>query len=455
MNAQHRERIRRRAATVKTPITRRSLLTRFGAATLALTLPVWRHMEASAQTLPAQKRLFVFFTPNGMVPGQFFPKPGAELVLSPILSPLETYRDKLLVLKGVHMDSMIGESKPGGPHMKGPGAMLTGGWLLEGSFTGAGGPAGYANSISVDQKIAEHIGQDTPYPSLEFGVAIAGQEPLRVISYRGANQPNQAIDDPWVMFDRVFSSVVPDETERARLIAERSSVLDYVKDEITALNSRLPAEDRLRLDAHFTAIRNIERQLESLGRPCEVPSIGERLDPWAKENYPQIGKLQLDMMFQAHVCDLTRVSTFMWSNADSWQYFPWLGIDEEHHALSHLTDEVSLGKLTSIAKWYTEQIAYFLGLLASVPDGDGTMLDSSVVLWGNEIGEGSTHTHEDIPWVLAGSAGGHFATGRYLEYAGVPHNNLLLSLLHAFDMTNETSFGAAENCTGPLDGLTA
>ncbi len=448
-------RLKDRALRVKTLVTRRSFLSNLSAGALALTLPVWRSLEAKAQTAPVTKRLFVFFTPNGTLPEQFFPASGPLLTLPPLLAPLDAFKNQLLVLRGVHMHSMVGDTKPGGPHMKGPGAMLTGGWLLEGSFTGAGGPAGYANSISVDQAVAAQIGTQTAFPSLEFGVAIAGQEPLRVISYRGSNQPNEPVDDPWAMYDRVFSTFVPDQTERERLKRAQSSVLDYVKDEIAELSPRLPARDRVRLDAHLTAIRNIERKLDTLGRPCEQPVLGEPIDPHAKENYPLIGKLQMELMFQAHLCDLTRVSTFMWSNADSWQYFPWIGVDEEHHALSHLTDPASLEKLTRINVWYAEQIAYFLGLLASVPDGDGTMLDNSLVLWGNEIGEGSTHTHEHIPWLLAGSAGRHFAPGRALEFAGEPHNNLLLSVLHAFDMEDRTSFGAAEYCTGPLAGLRA
>jgi hypothetical protein len=161
----------------------------------------------------------------------------------------------------------------------------------------------------------------------------------------------------------------------------------------------------------------------------------------------------MDLMFQAQVCDLTRVSTFMWSNADSWQYFPWIGVDEEHHALSHLTDDASLQKLVTINTWYSEQIAYFLQLLDSAPEPQGTMLDNSVVLWGNEIGLGDTHTHENIPWVIAGSAGGHLSTGRYIDFGSQPHNNLLLSVLHAFGMEAETTFGVPEYCTGPLQGL--
>lgn len=441
-----------RAEQVVTPVSRRSFLGKMSLGALTLSVPVWRSFEANAQTA-ANKRFFGFFTPNGTVPDQFFPTDPNLATLPPLLAGLEAFKSQLLVLKGVHMDSTIGDGKPGGPHMKGPGAMLTGGWLLEGSFTGAGGPAGYANGISVDQSIAALIGQDTRFPSLEFGMDIQGQEPLRVISYAGSNQPNNPIDDPWVMYDRIFGDFVPDTADRERVIAEQRSVIDYVKDELADLEAKLPSEDRARLEAHLTSIRNIERQLDIVGVECTQPVLGEPVDVHLKDNYPAVGKLQMDLMFQAQVCDLTRVSTFMWSNADSWQYFPWIGVDEEHHALSHLTDEASIAKLITINTWYTDQIAYFLGLLQGASVGESTMLDDSLVLWGNEIGVGDTHTHENIPWVLAGSAGGHFSTGRFIDYGSTPHNNLLLAVLQAFGAEDQTAFGPAEYNTGALPGL--
>jgi len=447
--------IARRAAALTSAVTRRSFLSKFSAGALALSLPVWRNLEAQAQTIPVPKRFFGIFTPNGTVTDQFFPAQGPHGTLPAILQPLDAFKSQFMTLKGVQMDSTIGDSKPGGPHMKGPGAMLTGGWLLEGSFTGAGGPAGYANRVSVDQYLAQQLGQDSAFPSLEFGVDIQGQEPLRVISYRGPNQPNPAIDDPWVMFDRVFANLTPDNTNRDQLLAERRSVLDYVSGELTTLETQLPADDRPRLEAHLSGIRSVEHQLDNLNRVCMAPTVGTKVDPYAKENYPAIGQLQMDLMFQAHVCDLTRISTFMWSNADSWQYFPWIGVDEEHHALSHLIDDASQAKLVTINTWYSQQMAYLLTKLDGVPEGDSTLLNNSVVLWGNEIGVGDTHTHQNIPWLLAGTAGGYFSTGRSIDFGGQPHNNLLLSVLHAFGLESETTFGAPENCTGPLVGLTA
>jgi hypothetical protein len=194
---------------LRTALSRRRLLGGMSALAVALTSPVWRSATVFGRDANqrAARRFIGVFSANGTVAADFFPAGSAAdspLSLGRILAPLEAHREKLLVLKGLHMNSTVedelgvqGANKPGGPHMKGPGAMLTGGSLLPGSFTGAGGPAGWADRISVDQAIAQRIGTDTQFPSLEFGVRIEGQEPLRVISYRGANQPNTAVDNPF------------------------------------------------------------------------------------------------------------------------------------------------------------------------------------------------------------------------------------------------------------------
>jgi hypothetical protein len=170
-----------------------------------------------------------------------------------------------------------------------------------------------------------------------------------------------------------------------------------------------------------------------------------------------VGRVQTDLMVLALSCGLTRVATFMWANADSWQDFPRIRVNEEHHTLSHAgdSDSTARDKLIKINVWHSEQVAYLLGRLAAIPDGAGTLLDSTLVLWGNEIGIGNTHTHRDIPWVLAGSAGGYLKTGRFLSYGDQPHNNLLLSVCHAMGFDETRSFGVPELCTGPLPGLLA
>lgn len=454
----------------RTKVSRRRLLGGLGALTVALTSPIWRAATVFGKdaAAPAAKRFIGIFSANGTIASEFFPALAnnvGALKLPRILAPLEAHKSKLLVLKGVDMNSTIedelgvaGALKPGGPHMKGPGAMLTGGSLEAGSFTGSGGPAGYADRISVDQFIANRIGTNTQFPSLEFGVRIEGQEPLRVISYRGANQPNTAVDDPWKMYDRIFADASLSAADLARIRAERQSVLDFLKDDISRLSARVSAEDKARLEAHLGRIRSIEQRLTATPVSCTPLTMPEPIDVRAIENYPIVGRLQTDLMLLAHTCGLTNVSTFMWANADSWQYYPWIGVNEEHHELSHAGDgdAVSIEKLVKINAWHSEQLAYVMDHLAAAQEADGTsMLDNTLLLWGNELGAGNTHTYKDIPWLLAGGAGGYFEMGRSLQFKEQPHNNLLVSICNAMGFSDVNTFGIPGVCTGPLSGLTA
>lgn len=447
----------------RTLISRRRLLSGLSAATAALTSPIWRTATAFGADASAvgAKRFIGIFSANGTIPAAFFP-PGtatdSPLTLGPILAPLEKYKAQMLVLKGVHMLSTIGANKPGGPHMKGPGAMLTGGSLLAGSFSGAGGPAGWADRKSVDQAIADRIGVQTPFKSLEFGVRVIGQEPLRVISYRDANQPNLPVQDPWQMYTRLFANADLTSAQVQQLLLERKGVLSFLKDDLNRLKSRVAASDRVHLDAHLTGVAGIEQQLSNSAAACKGMTLPAKIDAGAIANFPTIGRLQTDLMVLAHSCGLTRVSTFMWGNADSWQFFPWIGVNEEHHTLSHSgdSDAAATAKLVKINLWHSEQVAYLMDKLAAVPDtAGGTLLDNSVILWGNELGVGNSHTYKDIPWVLAGGSGGYFKMGRYLQYKDQPHNNLLVSVCNAMGLADVKTFGIPELSTGPLPGMAA
>jgi hypothetical protein len=457
---------------LRTAISRRRLLRGMSALTVALTTPIWRGATAfgqDARTKPA-KRFIGVFSANGTIAKEFFPGGTAAdsaLTLGKILAPLSAYQTRMTVLKGVHMNStvedelgVVSATKPGGPHMKGPGAMLTGGSLMAGSFTGSGGPAGYADRISVDQLIAQRLAASptgkTQFPSLEFGVRVEGQEPLRVISYRGANQPNKTTDDPWAVYTRLFAGRDLSASDLARLREEQQGVLSFLKDDLATLKTRVSKEDKSRLDAHLSGLNSIEQRLRGMTNACTPLTLPAKMDVRAMEAYPTVGKLQLDLMVLAHACDLTRVSTFMWANADSWQYYPWIGVNEEHHELSHAGDgdAVASEKLVKINAWHAEQLKYLLDKLAAAnePEG-GTLLENSLVLWGNELGAGNTHTYKDIPWLLAGGAGGKLRLGRALQYKDQPHNNLLLSVCHAFGFDDLKSFGIPALCTGPLSGL--
>jgi hypothetical protein len=232
-------------------------------------------------------------------------------------------------------------------------------------------------------------------------------------------------------------------------------VLDFLKDDITRLESRFTGADRARLDAHLGGLQTIETQLAMTAGGCMAPTLPTRTDPEDMNSFPMMASLQINLMMLALTCGMTNVATFMFANADSWQWYPWIGVNEEHHATSHAddSDKAAQEALTQINIWTAQQIGTMLDKLAATPDSDGgTMLDNSLLLWGNELGKGNTHTYQNIPWMLAGGVGGQFRMGRFLQYQSVPHNNMLLSIQNAFGIPG-TTFGDPTTCTGPLTNL--
>ncbi len=398
----------------RTRLSRRRLLSGIGALTATLTSPIWRVSTAFGQAQPAHaaQHFIGLFSSNGTIASEFFPgcsgstrpnscpNTAADTPLTPtslgrILQPLATHTSQMMVLKGVDMVSTVSDmlgtttAKPGGPHMKGPGAMLTGGSLLPGSFSGAGGPAGWADRISVDQTIALRIGKATAFPSLEFAVRAILQEPLRVISYAGSNTPNLPIQDPQQMYTKMFANKNLTPMQLSRLLTERKSVLDFLQADIGVLGSRLSAADKARLDTHLTGIRAIEQQLTNSAASCTAPAAPVKIDVNSVANFATVAQMQMDLMLLAQTCGMTRVSTFMFANANSLQFFPFAGVNEEHHGLSHCgdNDSVSIEKLIKINIWHAQQVAYLLDKLAATIEPDGSkMLDNTLLLWGNELG---------------------------------------------------------------------
>jgi len=448
---------------LRKPISRRALLRGLGGAAVALPfLDAMRPRLARAQGGQPPKRFIVWYTPNGTVPANFWPTGGErDWALSPILQPLERHKADINVVGGVDLISSL--SGPGDAHQKGTGQCLTAWPLQEGTFPGdAGLSAGWANGISIDQKVADHIAGDTRFRSLEFGVHVDGSGVKSRISYRGPGRPIPPENDPAVMYRRVFGDVGSgDDASKRRLETRRQLVLDSVMGQYRALHTQLGAEDRLKLDAHMASIASIQ---ERLGKDtvrfegeCQPLDIGGALDPMRASSIPMIGTLQMDLIAMAFACDLTRVASLMWTRSTSEVVFGWLGEDirEGHHPLAHKGDEdrVKVAQNTRINQWYADQFAYLIDRLKSIPEGDGSVFDNTVILWTNEQSKGNNHDRMDMPYVLAGSAGGHFETGRYVTRDGrVPHNHLMVSLLHAFDI-GEDVFGDPQFATGPLSGL--
>jgi hypothetical protein len=337
------------------------------------------------------------------------------------------------------------------------GGLFTGADLQAGSFVdGDGSQAGWANGISVDQELAKHIGQSTLLPSLELGVRAIEAEVRGRISYAGPGAPLPPLNDPQQAYQRLFSSVSMAPDQLTRLRAQRSSVLDTVKGQFAELEKQVGAADRERLEQHLELVRGVERRLDLLtgvSGQCTVPPAPPALGADDEVDMPQISTLQLDLMVMALACDLTRVGSVQFSTAINAIRFPWLNSLEQGHTLSHAgpSDTDSRDQLIARGAWHAEQLAYFMDGLAAIPEGNGSLLDNTLILWGNELGVGNTHKHEDIPFVLAGGAEG-MRMGRFLDYGHVSHSRLLVSVLNAFGIDTD-SFGHPDFAEGALTGL--
>jgi hypothetical protein len=398
-----------------------------------------------------KQRLVVMFSPNGIVPDTFWPdEEGEAFKLKESLQPLEPYRDQTLILKGV-CDRVRGD---GDSHMRGIGCLLTGIELFAGNIQGGSDtPAGWASGISIDQEIKNFLRNDpatqTRFGSLEFGVLVPERaDTWTRMVYAGANKPIAPVGDAYQMFNKLYGQLRDRET--------LGSVLDDLQEDLAAISRTLSVEDRRLLDEQTTFVRSLEQELRAtgnadIGHPAPEPEEGVDND---NDNMPAISKMQIDLMVNSFVNDFTRIATLQYTNSVGGAKMKWLGIDEGHHGLSHEPDsnEDAMKKLTQINLWFCEQLAYLTKRLAETPEpgGDGSLLDNTLIVWTNELGKGSSHTLDDIPFVLVGD-GLNFQTGCSREFDRVAHNRLLMSLAHGFGH-QITTFGNPDFCgDGPLE----
>jgi hypothetical protein len=444
--------------TLLQPISRRTLLR--GAGGITVGLPLLDAMTAFGQTTAAPVRFIFMFTANGTIPTAWTPT-GTETAFNfgTILSPLNNYKSKLLVLDDVDMESAY--HGPGDGHMLGMAHLLTGTEIQEGTlFTGGNGElSGWGGGISVDQEMAQKIGAGHKAASLVLGVRATANTVWGRMSYSSPGQPVSPENSPLNVSNRLFSDFTVDPAGEAaqKLLAQRKSVLDTVKSDFASLNARVGAEDKQKLDQHATAIRSLETRLEKAVPPpstCTKPAAPATMNYTDAANYPTAGKLQMDLIALAMACNLTRVATLQWDRSVSGMSFPWIGINDNHHSLSHNgdTDTVSVDKIIAINKWYAEQYAYLLGKLSGITEDGKPMLDNCIVVWGNELGKGNSHTRRDVPFVLAGSGGGFFRTGRWLKMNRAYHNDLWVSCLNAMGVPS-TRFGNPAYSRGALAAL--
>jgi len=456
-------------------LSRRAVLRGLGGVTVGL--PFLTAMPNVARAAGgAPKRLVIFFSPCGTIRDKWTPTGrGRNFELSDILSPLARHKQDLLVLDGVDnkVSYLTGAGiGPGDGHQTGMGTLLSGRPLNPGElfcFGPCNDPSrtvGWGSGITIDQYVAQEIAKTTTtrFKSLEFGVRVSNTQDaiFTRLSYRGDADPIAPRTNPALALQGIFGNLGRQTPQLAGLQTRRRSILDAVMGDYRALSGRLGATDRARVDAHLSAIREIEQRIGVVAESnaqCSVPELGPMGATRSPDDYPVIGRAQMDLLAMSLACDLTRVASIQWSGACSLQRFSFLepGFYEDHHNLSHEanTNPVARAKLVRINQWYAEQLAYLIDRLKSIPEGDGTVFDNTVIAWVNTLGDADAHQRRNLPLVLAGSCGGYFDTGRALRYGGeASTNQLLTSLAHGMGFPIPT-FGDTRVLNGPLPGLTA
>lgn len=386
----------------------------------------------------APKRMAFCYVPNGATMSEWTPATlGRGFDLPRILAPLAPHRDDFCVLSGLDQRNGMALGDGAGDHARASASFLTG--VHPRKTSGRDIQAG----ISVDQVAARQLGRQTVLPSLELscdsgprlgacdsGYACAYQFN---IAWRDENMPVMPEVDPKQVFERLFGDTrggIDSQQARSRRAIFQKSILDFVSDDARRLQARLGGRDRRKVDEYLTAVREIEQRVELASRSVAELPPGTRA-PDAHENFEQHVRLMFDMLVLAFQTDSTRVATFILSHEGSNRAYANLDVNEGHHELSHhqrRPDKIE--KITKINEFHVKQFAYFLEKLKSIKEGDGNLLDNSMIVYGSGIRDGDRHDHMDLPILLAGRGGGTITPGRHLRAPqNTPLNNLYLSLL--------------------------
>jgi len=369
------------------------------------------------------------------------------------LQPLAPHKSDLLVLSG--LDNLAAITNVPGDHARGTGSFLT----CMPVFKTEG--ADIFNGISVDQRIAQAVGNQTAFPSLELGSEGGGSTGgcdsgyscaySRNIAWSDANTPVAKEINPREAFDRLFAdkdtSKTPEQAAMRRQL--RLSVLDLVHEDAKTLHAKVGQRDREKLDEYMTAVYELETRLNKPPEPNECV-VGPK--PPIATNLPDHVRTMMDVMVLAMRCDQTRVITYMLGNAGSNKVHKFLGLTEGHHYLSHHEkDPTKQAKLQTINTWEVEQLAYLLAEMKKVQEVNGNLLDNSMVFFSSECADGNSHRHKDLPVLVAGRGNGALTPGRHLHYGGdQPIADLFVSFMNAMGVP-DTTFG--QDGTGPLANL--
>jgi hypothetical protein len=391
--------------------------------------------DAAAGAFP--KRMAFVYVPNGAIMADWTPTTvGTDFKLPPILEPLQPFQKDLLVLSGLAQDKARANGDGGGDHARASATFLTG--CQARKTAGAEIKVG----VSVDQVAAQRLGHQTRFPSLELGCDRGHKSGScdtgyscaysYNISWKTESTPLPPEVDPRLAFERLFGNGARSEVDRNQALRTRyqKSILDFVVEDANRLKSNLGATDRHKLDEYLTAIREMEQRLEGAERFAETLPDYKRPNRIPKD-FEHHAQLMFDLLVLAFQTDSTRISTFVMAHDGSERSYPGIGVPEGHHTLSHhRDDEEKIQKLIRINRLHMTQFAYLLNRLKSVREGEGTLLDNCMIVYGSGISDGNSHAHDNLPVLVAGKGGGAIQTGRHIRFnRETPLNNLYLSML--------------------------
>jgi hypothetical protein len=434
------------------PLSRRTLLKGLGCAVALPWLESMGSLTAWGAATPAPgdvvkrapTRMAFIYVPNGVnmadwTPGYEGALRGGSGDLPAILQPLAAYRNDLLVLTGLAADGARPHGDVGGDHARAMASFLTGAHPRKTDGTDI------RNGISVDQIAAARLGEHTRLASLEMGIEqgnMAGNCDSgyscvysATMSWRSATTPVPKEVNPRLVFERLFGSGMA--ADRAKRDARRKSILDLVRADTSDLSRKVSRNDGRKLDEYFTALRDVEQRIE---RAAKMPEVqvpdGFEAPAGAPKEMSEHAKLMSDLMVLAFQADVTRVCTYALANEGSNRPYPFIGVKDGHHDLSHhANDEAKKAKLREINKFHATQLAYLLGRLKGIKEGDGTLLDHCMIAYGSGNSDGNRHNHDDLPVLVAGGGNGTIKTGRHLKFGKeTPIANLWTSMLDRMDV---------------------
>jgi hypothetical protein len=445
----------------KRHLPRRTFLRGLGT-TLALPLldgmmPALHAAKTAAK--PTVRMAFVY-VPNGIIMDRWTPAgAGAGFEFAPTMKALDPFRDRLIVMSGLAQANGRALGDGPGDHARAGATWLTG--VHPKKTEGADIHAG----VSADQVAARALGKETQLASLEIGLempSLAGGcdsgyscAYTNTISWRSPTTPLPMEVNPRAVFERLFGDgESTDPAARMAAMNDQRSILDYVSGDIDRLETGLGPSDRGKLSEYLDAIRDIERRIQKAEQQNATMTLPKMERPTAiPEEFEDHAKLMMDLMVVAFQTDMTRIVSFMMAREGSNRSYRSIGVPDGHHSVTHHQhDPEKIEKVVKINHLHVQSFAYLLKKLQSTPDGDGNLLDHSMILYGSSISDGNAHTHHDLPILLAGSAAGQFKGGRHIRYPKeTPMNNLLVTMLDKGGVPIPEKLG---DSTGEIDRLT-